>query len=282
VHPGATETCNGMDDDCNSAVDEGFDKDNDGFYACAHGTLAADCNDNDGTIHPGATEICNAKDDDCNAAIDEVPALLKGSLTQPINSHWAVAGSGLISGGWAQLTQDASDQAGALWWNAPYTFDIFDMTATFWMQNKPTGGDGMGFAWVPGTAVNVVGNGASTYGVGGLGGYSVVIDTFLNVNEPAVPFVAILQNANVPLTLSRLSIPNVRDAANHTLRVRLAAGGTVSVWVDGINYIFDFPIPGYTPFSGRWGFTGGTGGASEAHWVSDVTMSFPNGQGCVP
>ena len=42
-------------------------------------------------------------------------------------------------------------------------------------------------------------------------------------------------------------------------------------------------MPGYAPFSGHWGFTGeGTGAATEAHWVSDVTMSFPNGQGCVP
>jgi hypothetical protein len=281
VHPGAAETCNGKDDDCNGTIDEGFDKDNDGFYACAHGTLAADCDDANASAHPGGTEVCNGKDDDCNGAVDELPALLKGSLVAPVNSHWVVAGSGLISGGWAQLTQDVPDQAGALWWNAPYTFDAFDMTATFWIQSKVNGADGMGFAWVPGNS-NVVGNGASTYGIGGIGGYSVVIDTFLNVNEPAVPFVAILQNAAVPVTLSRLSIPNVRDSANHTLRVRLTAGGNVSVWVDGINYIFDFPIPGYAPFSGRWGFTGGTGGASEAHWVSDVTMSFPNGQGCVP
>ena len=129
--------------------------------------------------------------------------------------------------------------------------------------------------------MNVVGNGASTFGVGGLGGYAVVIDTFLNVSEPAVPFLAIVQAAAVPVTLSRVTIPNVRDSANHRLRVRLDAG-KVSVWLDGINAIFEFPIVGYVPFSGRWGFTGGTGGASEAHWVTDLAMSFPNGQGCVP
>ena len=121
----------------------------------------------------------------------------------------------------------------------------------------------------------------TTFGVGGLAGYAVIIDTFLNTNEPAVPFLAVVQNAATPVTLSRAAIPNVHDSANHRLRVRLEAG-KLSVWVDAINYLFDFPIVGYVPFSGHWGFTAGTGAASEAHWVTDVSMSFPNGQGCVP
>ena len=63
----------------------------------------------------------------------------------------------------------------------------------------------------------------------------MVIDTFNNVNEPAVPFLAVVQNAAIPVTLVRGAIPNVRDAANHRLRVRLDAGN-VSVWLDAINY----------------------------------------------
>ncbi len=31
VYPGATETCNNVDDDCNGKVDEGFDRDGDGY-----------------------------------------------------------------------------------------------------------------------------------------------------------------------------------------------------------------------------------------------------------
>lgn len=284
IHPGATEVCNGKDDNCDGRIDEGFDKDNDGYYLCVHGTLAIDCDDTDPNVHPGATEVCNGKDDDCNGKIDDIPAFLKGSLSPPVDMHWTVAGSGSIVNGWGQLTQDVPDQAGALWWHTPgtpYTFDAFDMTATFWIQNKVNGADGMAFAWVPGTT-NVAGAGASTYGIGGLGGYSVVIDTFLNPNEPPVPYIGVLQNAVAPVPYSRISIPNVRDSANHTLRVRLTPPGNVSIWVDGINYLFEFPIPGYAPFSGRWGFTAGTGSASEAHWVTNVSMSFPNGQGCVP
>lgn len=34
VYPGATETCNGIDDDCDNSVDEGFDADEDGVASC--------------------------------------------------------------------------------------------------------------------------------------------------------------------------------------------------------------------------------------------------------
>jgi len=34
VNPGATEVCNGIDDDCNDGIDEGYDIDNDGFANC--------------------------------------------------------------------------------------------------------------------------------------------------------------------------------------------------------------------------------------------------------
>ena len=35
VHPGATEICNGKDDNCDGKIDEGFDQDNDGTPSCA-------------------------------------------------------------------------------------------------------------------------------------------------------------------------------------------------------------------------------------------------------
>ncbi|ODS40419.1 hypothetical protein BEH94_08330 [Candidatus Altiarchaeales archaeon WOR_SM1_SCG] len=95
VHPGAVEVCNGIDDDCEGAIDEGSvcltnyycDNDNDGYidasvdgncnyYNCIPaGCQVAqgnDCNDTNAAINPGATEICNSDvDDDCNALTDE-------------------------------------------------------------------------------------------------------------------------------------------------------------------------------------------------------------------
>jgi hypothetical protein len=66
VHPGAVEICNLIDDDCDAAIDEGFDQDGDGVTVCA-----GDCNNVNAAIHPGAPEVCNGIDDDCDTVIDE-------------------------------------------------------------------------------------------------------------------------------------------------------------------------------------------------------------------
>jgi hypothetical protein len=88
VKPGATEVCNGFDDDCDALIDEGVkttfyaDGDGDTYGNSASTTQACtapngfvgnqtDCNDASAAVNPGATEICNAIDDDCDTQIDE-------------------------------------------------------------------------------------------------------------------------------------------------------------------------------------------------------------------
>jgi hypothetical protein len=67
VDPGRRiEICNGEDDDCDGAIDEGFDKDDDRYTTCS-----GDCNDRDPSIHPDSVERCNDRDDNCNGLIDD-------------------------------------------------------------------------------------------------------------------------------------------------------------------------------------------------------------------
>ncbi len=89
VSPAATETCNGLDDDCDGGIDEDLatstwyrDADGDGFGAtgvsaasCSapsgYVATAGDCNDGSGSVSPGAPERCNGVDDNCDGRIDE-------------------------------------------------------------------------------------------------------------------------------------------------------------------------------------------------------------------
>jgi len=66
IHPGALETCDGWDNDCDPATDEGVDTDQDGWTDCM-----GDCEDDDPTVYPDAPEACNGIDDDCDGSIDE-------------------------------------------------------------------------------------------------------------------------------------------------------------------------------------------------------------------
>ena len=78
VNPGAVESCNGADDDCDGSSDEGLplyyaDEDGDGFGtgtgSCTSGSgyasTGADCDDTDEDIYPGAAELCDGIDNGC-------------------------------------------------------------------------------------------------------------------------------------------------------------------------------------------------------------------------
>jgi cysteine-rich repeat protein len=63
--PGAPETCDGTDSDCDGALlFAEADADSDGWAACL-----GDCDDTEVTRNPGAPEICNLIDDDCDSTL---------------------------------------------------------------------------------------------------------------------------------------------------------------------------------------------------------------------
>jgi hypothetical protein len=90
IHPGAVETCNGLDDDCDAEVDDG----NPGggadcvvagqMGACAEGTIT--CVNSDLVCEPAvepSTEVCDAVDNDCDGEVDE--NYVFGGYLPPVN-----------------------------------------------------------------------------------------------------------------------------------------------------------------------------------------------------
>lgn len=87
VNPGATEVFDGIDNNCDGQVDEGFstfyrDSDNDGYgdsndsqtaltQPAGYAALAGDCDDSNADVNPGAAEIADGLDNDCDGDVDE-------------------------------------------------------------------------------------------------------------------------------------------------------------------------------------------------------------------
>jgi hypothetical protein len=155
IHPGATEICDDVDQDCDGSwAEAGADDDADDWLDDACG--GEDCNDDDPDVHPGAPEVCHdGVDQDCDGTIDETSSDLGGvrvtndpSFTFAPKVAWTGSSFGVVC-------QDSRSGSGEAWFShvAPdgsslgSDVQVSDPAGATWLPDIAWTGSTFAVAW---------------------------------------------------------------------------------------------------------------------------------------
>jgi hypothetical protein len=200
-----------------------------------------------------------------------------GTLPAP-GGLWTFNAAATLSGTSAQLTPAVQYAKGSAFYDTPVP--TAGLTASFTVSlNGGTGADGLTFALADSTKTTAGAVGAQGGGLGfsGIPGISVDLNTYWNSQAGSGNFVAVAAgpgSGTDSLTyLAHATVPTSLRTGTHAVTVTITTAGHVQVAVDGMQLIDAVPAAGVIPATAYAGFTAGTGGATDVHTVSGVTVT---------
>ncbi len=200
---------------------------------------------------------------------------LAGNGTVPApGAGWSHNGSATISAGVIQTTPATSNQAGSAFFEKPmesrHLAVEFDQTI-----GSGTGADGQTLTFADATkaAPTALGEAGGGLGFAGISGIAVAFDTYKNSANPSSNFVGISDGRGTSGGLlhwlaTSTSVPALRTGTHHVKVETL--NNTITVWVDGTQALSSAVT---LPSQVLLGFTGGTGGLTDAHKAANVSVA---------
>lgn len=255
------------------------DNDGDGFDE-----NSGDCDDGNEFVHPQATEICdNGIDDDCDGLVDTDDVLFDNNFDSGAPPRVHINGDGYHGyfgkDGYISLTEEVGSQVSTVFVNGMVDGNQFNVGVEVYLGNNTGGADGMAIiiadSKVPGYLRPY--KRADAFGVNGLGGYAITLDTYENLEsgDPGANFIGLVELGNhpYPYIATNNTIPTLEDGATHYVEISMDYG-MIEVKLDGVSYI-NAEIPGYALDEAMIGVSGATGGLTNYHSMDDLYI------GCV-
>ena len=199
------------------------------------------------------------------------------SVPSPTAGGWTLNGTAQLVGGGVQLTDAiTSSQAGSVFWPTPVDSSYLDVSFDAAIDSGG-GADGTTLALgdpASGARATSLGLNGGGLGWAGIPGIAVALDTYKNGTDPSNNFVGVAtgfratNNDNLIWKTTAPAVPPLRNTTRH-IHV-LVTGGQLSVSVDGAQVL---TTPVTLPPQTLLGFTGGDGGITDRHAVSNVAIT---------